>query len=450
MIAASAFFMSHATNSVYAASCNLPRRAKRPRNDISPAAAVSPTQPRPLLPALSLRPSSSNTSSASPTLPSTSESTVSNPPGKRGRKPGPLSRSAREAQRRLNHSIIEKARRTKINNALATLKELVPPDYGRKAKQQDLTSDEEDDSDNDDGDGDYGDGKKKSKAKPTRRKEEREREYKLEVLVRTVAYMQDLLQRVAKLEQDSAVCHKCGSLTTEENPTQPEPSTEALATLCTTSPSTDPSDAEDRGRTKRARLVPSRHPEPAEFTAASPLGGAFGDSTSTHRLPSISSWLPETLLDPSGLTCSPSCINHQRNKEFIPPLQLLTPPSFPHFDPVTPTSGLAASLTPSVSRPSRNMQQQKPISPMLIRTAEDEHAATMLLQISSRGSSSNSSPIFRPLPPSVIPTTECLSSMSSKLPSAFTSKGDLNLALNPRDLSIQTPASFLGLMTPIL
>ncbi|KAJ4495276.1 hypothetical protein C8R41DRAFT_763023, partial [Lentinula lateritia] len=47
---------------------------------------------------------------------------------KRGRKPASnasgLSRSAREAQRKLNHSIIEKARRTKINEALAELANL--------------------------------------------------------------------------------------------------------------------------------------------------------------------------------------------------------------------------------------------------------------------------------------------------------------------------------------
>ncbi|KAJ3909628.1 hypothetical protein F5879DRAFT_791292, partial [Lentinula edodes] len=47
---------------------------------------------------------------------------------RRGRKPASnasgLSRSAREAQRKLNHSIIEKARRTKINEALAELARL--------------------------------------------------------------------------------------------------------------------------------------------------------------------------------------------------------------------------------------------------------------------------------------------------------------------------------------
>ncbi|KAF9470460.1 hypothetical protein BDN70DRAFT_821348, partial [Pholiota conissans] len=79
------------------------------------------------------------------------------PPAKRGRKPGPLSRTAREAQRRLNHSIIEKARRTKINDALAALKQLVPVNYGQPQKQaadatgsrEQCNDDEDEDDDND-------------------------------------------------------------------------------------------------------------------------------------------------------------------------------------------------------------------------------------------------------------------------------------------------------------
>ncbi|KXN88717.1 hypothetical protein AN958_05309 [Leucoagaricus sp. SymC.cos] len=210
---------------VYSASCNPPRRAKRPRiSDADPnytprpSAAASPVgatvQPRPILPRRAPPP-------AKPLAPST-PSSGSPPSDKRGRKPGPLSRSAREAQRRLNHSIIEKARRTKINNALATLKELVPLDYGKKIKSQEDNSDDEGEpGEEDDDDGEYGTGagdgsaeKKKPKPKPSGKKEEKEREYKLEILVRTVAFMQDLLQRIAVLEQQQTnsnpVCSKCG------------------------------------------------------------------------------------------------------------------------------------------------------------------------------------------------------------------------------------------------
>lgn len=52
-------------------------------------------------------------------------------PKRRGRKPGNQPRSVRESQRKINHSLIEKARRSKINDALGALKELVPSDYGR-------------------------------------------------------------------------------------------------------------------------------------------------------------------------------------------------------------------------------------------------------------------------------------------------------------------------------
>ncbi|KAF9489517.1 hypothetical protein BDN71DRAFT_1512040 [Pleurotus eryngii] len=103
------------------------------------------------------------------------------PPARRGRKPSGLSRSAREAQRKLNHSIIEKARRTKINDALATLRELIPADYGRTHEE-----DEEDEPDQ---------GKKGGK-----KEKKEEKEFKLEILVRTVSFMKNLLERIRVLE----------------------------------------------------------------------------------------------------------------------------------------------------------------------------------------------------------------------------------------------------------
>lgn len=129
-----------------------PRRAKRPRPDDSPEPA-------------------------------------DDPPKRRGRRPGTLSRAAREAQRKVNHSLIEKARRTKINDALATLRELVPPE-----SQHD--SDEP--------------------HKPA------EKEFKLEILVRTVAYLQDLTDRVRRLEHDG--CPRCSepiSLAEHDSPRLP-------------------------------------------------------------------------------------------------------------------------------------------------------------------------------------------------------------------------------------
>ncbi|KAF4579538.1 hypothetical protein EYR40_000285 [Pleurotus pulmonarius] len=102
-------------------------------------------------------------------------------PSRRGRKPSGLSRSAREAQRKLNHSIIEKARRTKINDALATLRELIPADYGRAYEE-----DEEDEAD--------------QTKKGGKKGKKEEKEFKLEILVRTVSFMKDLLERIRVLE----------------------------------------------------------------------------------------------------------------------------------------------------------------------------------------------------------------------------------------------------------
>ncbi|KAF8892999.1 hypothetical protein BD779DRAFT_1427289, partial [Infundibulicybe gibba] len=119
---------------LYSASCNPSRRAKRPRTDVDSPDSDSAAE----LPASAKRTNPDGRSESEGRDASTSSS---HPepivPAKRGRKPGPLSRAAREAQRKLNHSIIEKARRTKINDALATLRELVPADYGQFKHKKD-------------------------------------------------------------------------------------------------------------------------------------------------------------------------------------------------------------------------------------------------------------------------------------------------------------------------
>lgn len=92
-------------------------------------------------------------------------------PPKRGRRSHLRSHSAREMQRKLNHSRIEKARRTKINDALATLSILV------KGAAQAA--------------GEIGEEQADGKAA---------KEYKLDVLVKAVAYIQELLRKVEDLE----------------------------------------------------------------------------------------------------------------------------------------------------------------------------------------------------------------------------------------------------------
>lgn len=332
------------------------------------------------------------------------------PPQRRGRKPAPLSRSAREAQRRLNHSIIEKARRTKINNALATLKELVPLDYGSKAKSQDNNDsnnnnngDDDNDNDDDDDDGEYGVDKKKPIKRRSGKKEEKEREYKLEILVRTVAFMQDLLQRVAILEQANPLCSKCsGVLPTESQCDSTTPESE----------SSPPS--------KRARIESyETHGIPSPHEASPP------DYLSIqNRLPSISSWLPGTL--------DPSTLSPRNNGDWVSSGQLPTPPS-------------STQVRPAITSAYSSHRNISSSSPLLMRTPEEEHAATMLLQISA-----SSSPPFRPLPPSIMSSTESLhhilpltttSVASSRMHLRKTMEGRHDL----ESMGIQTPSSLLGL-----
>jgi len=94
----------------------------------------------------------------------------------RARKFGKISRSRADSLRRQNHSRIEKARRTKINEALDTLRALVPPSV------------REDGNGEDDG---GAEGNKRG---------QQQKEFKLEILIRTVTYMKQLISRVEELE----------------------------------------------------------------------------------------------------------------------------------------------------------------------------------------------------------------------------------------------------------
>ncbi|KAJ3570975.1 hypothetical protein NP233_g4057 [Leucocoprinus birnbaumii] len=441
--------MSQPDKGVYAASCNPPRRAKRqrsntnqldtasssqiPQMEFTPASPTGTMQPRPILPkripssAKSAAPSGAGSIPNTPLLePESSEPVPVRPPNKRGRKPGPLSRSAREAQRRLNHSIIEKARRTKINNALATLKELVPLDYGKKSKSQD-NSDDEDEGDEDDEDGDYGGEKKKPKNKPSGKKEEKEREYKLEILVRTVSYMQDLLHRVAVLEQANPLCSKCGAL----NNTTP------LSTSWIPSPA-PPSKRARTERYDRDLLESTQGTSPSILPQEHTPDGL----PPRNRLPSISSWLPETLLDQSIFNASSSRADLSRvGKDAIPPLQLPTPPSSTQFQPAVAVVSRVSTSSPSVNA----TRQKVSSSPLLTRTPEDEHAASMLLQISGGGV--GSSPTFRPLPPSIMSPTEPPLHMLSSGSTGNVQPRNVRRRDNT-GIAVQTPSSLLGLMTP--
>ena len=209
----------------YAASCNPPRRAKRQRTGSLGDGPSSPTVPTTAAPAsphqqrraaaanarppiLPKQPAHGFAAPASPDSDSASDGgeddyapgrDAAPAPKRRGRKPGAMSRSARESLRKLNHSRIEKARRTKINETLATLSTLVgerdrvlapaPVDAAAAPPEQ------------------VEDAEKEKGGRKGKGKSEGEKEFKLDVLVKTVEYMQDLVARVQALEE--AMCAPC-------------------------------------------------------------------------------------------------------------------------------------------------------------------------------------------------------------------------------------------------
>ncbi|KAG6329497.1 hypothetical protein ID866_9591, partial [Astraeus odoratus] len=291
---------------IYAASCNPPRRAKRVRSDSIPS---SYPQPQPLHEPSS--PSLDNPDDDDPyDLPQPS------PPKRRGRKPGTMSRAAREAQRKINHSLIEKARRTKINDALATLRQLVPADYKRPSAD-DHPQDESDEDEDHPSAGNGGAKSKQPKSKGTG-----EKEFKLEILVRTVSYLQDLSEKVKTLERDGCPhCNRSISCFGEDMP--------AIR--------------------RTGSVVHESRPVDGDDTAHPPH-----PTTTTSRLPSISTWLP--MLTPSQ---SPSCdLPANGSPAWVPPNaavgsnvtpshQLPTPPTSATFAP----SAMAA-IPPILTLPS--------------------------------------------------------------------------------------------------
>ncbi|KZV98971.1 hypothetical protein EXIGLDRAFT_726461 [Exidia glandulosa HHB12029] len=219
---------------------------------------------------------------------------------KRGRKPAPGSRAAREAQRKSQHSVIEKRRREKINETMSALRTLLadgycPPHGTAEVEAQESTS------------------------KPTKKAQD----FKLEVLTRSVDYIHQLLDKITNLETQL-----------KSAPQQETPST---STTPTTAQSSD------------AALGKRKRDEGSVPVAAPP---------NSSRLPSISS-----LLNP----------------------QL---PSPPMSAPMRPTMH---DIPPILTLPAA--RSQKPPSPDSANwTPDEEHVASLLLNISSNRSDSPTSP----------------------------------------------------------
>jgi hypothetical protein len=388
--------MSELHKDLYSASCNPPRlgRAKRPPL-IEPS---SPTQP------------SHSMLSANSIIEDDVPVPLATAPVKRGRKPGPLSRSAREAQRRLNHSIIEKARRTKINDTLATLRQIVPVNYGISPQSQ-----HEDDEEDDDDDDEYAEGAirpSKPKPKTNGKREEKEKEFKLEILVRTVSFLQDLLKRVDTLENTLSVCQHCGA-----------------SQSCKKRKHDDDDDQPSKQSkvSRNAEEYPRQAPisNPYSNTSHNSLLPNMG-SPSGARLPSISSWLPDIAID------LPLPLNKSKTSPNL--YSYPTPPSSTHFDPIR-----TSQVPPVLNLGPVATAAMVALPP---HTSEDESAASLLLQIAK-------SPPFQPSIPSPSSSSPSSSSISNyNLADQFSSHSDVrNQRMSGHVPSRQpeTPRSLLGL-----
>ncbi|KZT04869.1 uncharacterized protein LAESUDRAFT_727442 [Laetiporus sulphureus 93-53] len=440
----------------YAGSCNPPRRAKRQRANAMGVADVTASDKQ----------STSSRRSRPPILPKAHAEEISSPqaemsgsdaeeeddyepdvrpsgPRRRGRKPGVLSRSVRESLRKLNHSRIEKARRTKINDALSTLSMLVNEAERQEGKENQVEGVEEKE-------GGKEDGKRPRKARPE------EKEFKLDVLVKTVTYMQELIERVKVLE--SGCYPKCSN---------EAPPSSSSAGMKRKRPAEDEEEGADTGDHNDDKFTDDEDTyagddekgdgEDVELTMTSPmLPAASSASSPPPRLPSIASWLPYPYVDPS---CIAILSKPPASATTSPNIQLPSPPPSDNLRPstITPVANVPPLVLPEPAHPifpSAPSRIAIPISSITSPledasdarerrasvsssrssgwTPEDESAASLLLQMSTS-------------PTGLVPTSSVskgaeLSARSSTSPSWATTRPIL-----PVPLLAETPSSLLGL-----
>ncbi|GJE86331.1 BHLH domain-containing protein [Phanerochaete sordida] len=414
--------MPTAETASYNASCNPPRKAKRPRTDaeITPPQASQPQQQRPRPPILPRdlhqpeRESSDGDEDEEddydPVSPPPAASTK-----RRGRKPGPLSRSARESQRKLNHSRIEKARRTKINETLATLSNLVSEAERQRGGIPEVEE----------------------------RARKGEKEFKLDVLVKTVTYIQELMHKVNILE--SRTCARCSAsngpspMMSPESPARKRKASDLDIDVDVISVVDDEVDMPE------SPLSPL--PPPVKPVRASPSIRAQSKAPSQSPcLPPISSWLPNPYVDPSCLSTLPSP-NPNGPPSHLPtpplsgsfrvPLSLgssappaLVLPGPAHPLPMSSPSIAAETSRMHISMPKRRMSSAHTasLSPTVSPswTPEDETAASLLLSMSSSPSGSSTSARLRG------------NSLESN-----GARPKLDLSMTP--MHAETPSSLLGL-----
>ena len=378
----------------YVATCNPPRRAKRP----SAAGATSSGTDRPLQSLPSLAPAISPLP-ADVIPPADDDDLIPDvpEPKRRGRKPSTLSRAARESMRRQNHSRIEKARRTKINDALATLRNLVPADAGRKLP---TTCDESLDEDDDDDEFGSGGNPKKPGSKS---KQKQEKEFKLEVLEKAVLYVQELQEKVRVLE--SRGCGRCSNDVSMSPVHKPKRKHEAM-------PPSDDYDSNSSVDVVSDRPMKRLTPTQSIY---SPV-----QSAASTRLPPISSWLPPSIADQESRT------------PLVNPVQLPTPPASVVIGPVAspqvppslrlelPVASLSTKNIPASSQPSPSW------------TPEDESVASLLLRIKTSS------------PPKSGKHGASVSDLLAPTPGAPGIGGGTRF-MGVDDMRVQTPGSLLGM-----
>ncbi|KIL56263.1 hypothetical protein M378DRAFT_531878 [Amanita muscaria Koide BX008] len=275
-------------------------------------------------------------------------------PRKRGRKPGPFSRSVREAQRKLNHSIIEKARRTKTNEALAALRQLVPSDFSRRPSPGNLPSNNnrhlntnsddeiEDEDDKGEEDHEYYNSAAALSGTAKNGKKREEKEFKLEVLERTVAYLQVLTQRYDELKMRH---DKLEMNTGDRRHSQSRCSTERRYREYREDAQNSATASRKRSRSDAGSVIAGSISNSDHGSVTLPFtvsGGSIDDRPSKRHepLPPISSWLPHSpnatrsTLSPS--TPSTKCNDECTSGAVTPVLssQLPTPPSSALFQPL--------------------------------------------------------------------------------------------------------------------
>jgi len=243
----------------------------------------------------------------------------------RPRKSGKISRSARDSLRKQNHSRIEKARRTKINEALDALRTLVPSNIGEDGHDEDEEG---------------GEGRKRNQQK----------EFKLEILVRTVTYMKQLISRVDELES------KCRQSTPQA--TQPR--------------------GVKRKRDEIFQQLLDEEPVPVSTSKTNGEPTSRGTTISPRLPPPISTLLRQQ--NGKSLDSLPS------------PNQLPSPPATTEFRPRSDSLELSYSTRlPSLTLPSPRSDKSQPSS------QDDESAATLLLHMKARSPSftSPSNPLIQ-------------------------------------------------------